>query len=165
MLQVSKVPETLTVREHLTLFSSYYAAPLPLTTLLGLAGLAEVADRRYGRLSGGQQQRVLFALAVCGNPELLFLDEPTVGMDVESRRTFWAAVRDVHRRRPRRAADDPLPRRGRRAGQSRRAAGPRTHRRRRDAGRDQGAGRRAAGPLPFDALHQARSARCRASSR
>ena len=93
MLQVSKVPETLTVREHLTLFSSYYAAPLPLPTLLGLAGLAEVANRRYGRLSGGQQQRVLFALAVCGNPELLFLDEPTVGMDVESRRTFWSAVR------------------------------------------------------------------------
>jgi len=93
MLQISKVPETLTVREHLTLFSSYYAAPLPLGTLLGLAGLGEVAHRRYGRLSGGQQQRVLFALAVCGNPELLFLDEPTVGMDVESRRTFWAAVR------------------------------------------------------------------------
>ena len=93
MLQVSKVPETLTVREHLTLFSSYYAAPLPLPALLDLAGLAEVADRRYGRLSGGQQQRVLFALAVCGNPELLFLDEPTVGMDVESRRTFWGAVR------------------------------------------------------------------------
>lgn len=93
MLQVSKVPETLTVREHLTLFSSYYAAPLPLTALLALAGLSEVADRRYGRLSGGQQQRVLFALAVCGNPELLFLDEPTVGMDVESRRTFWSAVR------------------------------------------------------------------------
>jgi len=93
MLQVSKVPETLTVREHLTLFSSYYATPLPLTTLLGLAGLDDVADRRYGRLSGGQQQRVLFALAVCGNPELLFLDEPTVGMDVESRRTFWSAVR------------------------------------------------------------------------
>ena len=93
MLQVSKVPETLTVREHLTLFSSYYSAPLSLMTLLDLAGLGEVADRRYGRLSGGQQQRVLFALAVCGNPELLFLDEPTVGMDVESRRTFWSAVR------------------------------------------------------------------------
>jgi ABC-2 type transport system ATP-binding protein len=93
MLQVSKVPETMTVREHLTLFSSYYPAPLTLPWLLGLAGLTDVANRRYGQLSGGQQQRVLFALAVCGNPELLFLDEPTVGMDVESRRTFWAAVR------------------------------------------------------------------------
>ena len=93
MLQVSKVPETLTVHEHLTLFSSYYAAPLPTSWLLDLTALAEVADRRFGQLSGGQQQRVLFALAVCGNPELLFLDEPTVGMDVESRRTFWTAVR------------------------------------------------------------------------
>ena len=68
MLQVSQVPETLTVREHLTLFASYYGAPLPLKTLLDLAGIAEVADRRYGRLSGGQQQRVLFALAVCEDP-------------------------------------------------------------------------------------------------
>ena len=93
MLQVSKVPETMTVREHLTLFASYYPSPLPLSWLLGLTGLTDVADRRYGQLSGGQQQRVLFAIAVCGNPELLFLDEPTVGMDVESRRTFWAAVR------------------------------------------------------------------------
>jgi ABC-2 type transport system ATP-binding protein len=93
MLQVSKVPETLTVREHLTLFSSYYAGPLRLEWLLDLTALTDVADRRFGQLSGGQQQRVLFALAVCGNPELLFLDEPTVGMDVESRRTFWNAVR------------------------------------------------------------------------
>jgi ABC-2 type transport system ATP-binding protein len=93
MLQVSKVPETMTVHEHLTLFASYYPAPLALPWLLTLTGLSEVAHRRFGQLSGGQQQRVLFALAVCGNPELLFLDEPTVGMDVESRRTFWTAVR------------------------------------------------------------------------
>jgi ABC-2 type transport system ATP-binding protein len=93
MLQVSKVPETLTVHEHLTLFSSYYPAPLPLGWLLDLTALTDVAGRRFGQLSGGQQQRVLFALAVCGNPELLFMDEPTVGMDVESRRTFWNAVR------------------------------------------------------------------------
>ena len=52
-------------------------------------------DRRYGKLSGGQQQRVLFALAICGNPDLLFLDEPTVGMDVESRRHFWRTVREL----------------------------------------------------------------------
>ena len=71
MLQVSKVPETLTVREHVHLFSSYYPSPFPLGDVLRLAGLEEVADRRYGRLSGGQQQRVLFALAICGNPSLL----------------------------------------------------------------------------------------------
>jgi ABC-2 type transport system ATP-binding protein len=93
MLQVAKVPETITVSEHITLFSSYYPSPLPLPTVLRLAGLESVADRRFGRLSGGQQQRTLFALAICGNPGLLFLDEPTVGMDVESRRQFWATIR------------------------------------------------------------------------
>ena len=95
MLQVARVPETLTVSEHVTLFSSYYPSPLPLQTVLRLAGLESVADRRYGKLSGGQQQRTLFALAVCGNPGLLFLDEPTVGMDVESRRQFWSTIRDL----------------------------------------------------------------------
>jgi ABC-2 type transport system ATP-binding protein len=95
MLQVARVPETLTVSEHITLFSSYYPSPLPLQTVLRLAGLDSVADRRYGKLSGGQQQRTLFGLAVCGNPGLLFLDEPTVGMDVESRRQFWSTIRDL----------------------------------------------------------------------
>ncbi|MEP6916106.1 MAG: ABC transporter ATP-binding protein [Acidobacteriota bacterium] len=95
MLQVSRVPETLTVREHLHLFSAYYPAPLPLPEVLALAGLESVANRRFGKLSGGQQQRVLFALAICGNPELLFLDEPTAGMDVESRRHFWQTVREL----------------------------------------------------------------------
>ncbi len=95
MLQIARVPETLTVREHVHLFSSYYPRPLPMTTVLQLAGLEPVADRRYGSLSGGQRQRVLFALAICGNPELLFLDEPTVGMDVEARRLFWQTVREL----------------------------------------------------------------------
>jgi len=95
MLQVARVPETLTVSEHITLFSSYYPSPLPLRTVLRLAGLESVADRRYGKLSGGQQQRALFGLAVCGNPGLLFLDEPTVGMDVESRRQFWSTIREL----------------------------------------------------------------------
>jgi ABC-2 type transport system ATP-binding protein len=60
---------------------------------LAAADLASVADRRYGLLSGGQRQRTQFALAICGNPDLLFLDEPTVGMDVESRRSFWQQIR------------------------------------------------------------------------
>ena len=93
MLQVAKVPETLTVREHVHLFCSYYPAPMTVDQVLTAADLREVADRRYGTLSGGQKQRVQFALAICGNPELLFLDEPTVGMDVESRRAFWQQVR------------------------------------------------------------------------
>jgi ABC-2 type transport system ATP-binding protein len=95
MLQTARVPETLKVREHIHLFSSYYPRPLPLSTVLLMAGLESVADRRYGNLSGGQKQRVQFALAICGNPELLFLDEPTVGMDVEARRLFWQTVRDL----------------------------------------------------------------------
>lgn len=93
MLQVSRVPEPLTVREHVTLFSSYYPRPLPVEETLALAGLTRLADRRFGKLSGGEQQRLKFALALCGDPELLFLDEPTVALDVESRRDFWDAIR------------------------------------------------------------------------
>ena len=93
MLQVANVPETLRVREHVHLFCSYYPAPLPVDTALEVAGIASIANRKYGDLSGGQKQRVHFALAICGNPDLLFLDEPTVGLDVESRRTFWQEVR------------------------------------------------------------------------
>ena len=93
MLQVANVPETLRVREHVHLFSSYYPSPMPVDTALEVAGIASIANRKYGELSGGQKQRVHFALAICGNPELLFLDEPTVGLDVESRRAFWQEVR------------------------------------------------------------------------
>ena len=93
MLQVSRLPEPITVREHLQLFSSYYPRPLPIDESLALAGLSELADRRYGKLSGGQQQRLKFALALCGDPEVLFLDEPTVALDVEARREFWDVIR------------------------------------------------------------------------
>jgi ABC-2 type transport system ATP-binding protein len=93
MLQVSRLPEPITVREHIQLFSSYYPRPLPIEETLGLAGLSELADRRYGKLSGGQQQRLKFALALCGDPEVLFLDEPTVALDVETRREFWDVIR------------------------------------------------------------------------
>jgi ABC-2 type transport system ATP-binding protein len=95
MLQVAKVPETLRVREHIDLFSSYYPRPLPLAETLALAGLEEIKDREFGELSGGQRQRVLFALALCGDPDILFLDEPTVGLDVESRRILWEEIRKL----------------------------------------------------------------------
>jgi ABC-2 type transport system ATP-binding protein len=98
MLQIANVPETLRVREHVHLFGSYYPAPMATDAALAIAGLQEVADRKYGELSGGQQQRVLFALAICGNPDLLFLDEPTVGLDVEARRAFWQEVRKLAQR-------------------------------------------------------------------
>lgn len=92
MLQISKVPETLTVREHLELGASYYPNPMALDETIRIAGLGGLERRLFGKLSGGQQQRLLFALAVCGNPDLLFLDEPTVGLDVEARRDLWACI-------------------------------------------------------------------------
>jgi ABC-2 type transport system ATP-binding protein len=95
MLQVAKVPETLRVREHIDLFSSYYPNPLPLAETLAVAGLEEIKNREFGELSGGQRQRVLFALALCGDPDILFLDEPTVGLDVESRRGLWEEIRKL----------------------------------------------------------------------
>jgi ABC-2 type transport system ATP-binding protein len=95
MLQVAKVPETLRVREHIDLFSTYYPRPLPQAETLAIAGLQEIKDRPFGELSGGQKQRVLFALALCGDPDILFLDEPTVGLDVEARRLLWEQIRKL----------------------------------------------------------------------
>jgi ABC-2 type transport system ATP-binding protein len=92
MMQVAKVPETLRVREHVDLFRHYYPRPLPIGEVLEMAGLTALAERRFGELSGGERQRVLFALAVCGDPALLLLDEPTVGFDVETRRAFWERI-------------------------------------------------------------------------
>jgi ABC-2 type transport system ATP-binding protein len=93
MLQVGRVPETLRVREHIDLFSSYYRNPLPASEVMAAAGLEKIRDRMFADLSGGQKQRVLFALAICGDPDLLFLDEPTVGLDVEARRMLWEQIR------------------------------------------------------------------------
>ncbi len=95
MLQVGKVPETLRVREHIELFRSYYLSPLPQAEVVAAAGLQGFKDRKFGELSGGQKQRVLFALAICGDPDILFLDEPTVGLDVESRRALWEEIRKL----------------------------------------------------------------------
>jgi ABC-2 type transport system ATP-binding protein len=93
MLQVGRVPETLRVREHIDLFSTYYEKPIQPAEVLAAAGLEKLSDRKFGELSGGQKQRVLFALAICGDPDLLFLDEPTVGLDVEARRLLWDEIR------------------------------------------------------------------------
>ena len=95
MLQVARVPETLRVREHVDLFSNYYPNPLPQSETLAIAGVESLKDRLFGELSGGQRQRVLFALAICGDPDLLFLDEPTVGLDVEARRLMWKQIRSL----------------------------------------------------------------------
>ncbi len=93
MLQVSRVPEMLRVREHLDLFRTYYPQPLPVAEVIRKAKLEGIEDKMFGKLSGGQKQRALFGLALCGNPDLIFLDEPTVGMDIESRRGLWDQVR------------------------------------------------------------------------
>ncbi|HEY2091994.1 MAG TPA: ABC transporter ATP-binding protein [Thermoanaerobaculia bacterium] len=93
MLQIARVPETLRVREHIDLFSSYYRTPMPYRDVIDAAGLRGVEERKFGDLSGGQRQRLLFALAICGNPDLLILDEPTVGLDIEARRGLWVQIR------------------------------------------------------------------------
>lgn len=93
MLQVARVPEVLRVRELIDLFRSYYPQPLKAKEIVRIAKLEGLEERLFGKLSGGQKQRVLFGLAICGNPDLVFLDEPTAGMDIESRRALWDEVR------------------------------------------------------------------------
>jgi len=83
----------LSVRELVAMMASLFADPLEVDEVLELAGLRDVEQRRTHKLSGGQTQRVRFALALVGDPQILVLDEPTVAMDVESRRGFWDAMR------------------------------------------------------------------------
>ncbi|WP_164963632.1 ABC transporter ATP-binding protein [Rubrivivax sp. JA1026] len=93
MLQSAALAPQLTVAEHLRLQAAYHRGARPLERTLALAGLQALASRRYGALSGGEQRRVQFALAVCGRPRVLVLDEPCAGLDAESRRALWQAVR------------------------------------------------------------------------
>jgi ABC-2 type transport system ATP-binding protein len=93
MLQSAGIPDNAKVAELLNLTRSYYPAPRSVADCVALAGLEGLLDRRYGRLSGGQQRRVQFALAICGSPEVLFLDEPTTGLDIEARQRMWATIR------------------------------------------------------------------------
>ncbi|HKT29516.1 ABC transporter ATP-binding protein [Dyella sp.] len=95
MLQSAMLPPTLHVGELLRLVASYYPNPRPLKESAALAGIDDLLNRPYGKLSGGQQRRVQFALALCGRPELVFLDEPTVGMDIDARRKLWSAMRNL----------------------------------------------------------------------
>jgi ABC-2 type transport system ATP-binding protein len=95
MLQNAELPPTLRVGELLRLTASYYPVPRALAETAKLAGVDDLLKRPYAKLSGGQQRRVQFALALCGRPELLFLDEPTVGMDIEARQKLWAAIRQL----------------------------------------------------------------------
>lgn len=95
MLQVSGLPDMIKVSEHIELFQAYYPSPMAIEQVIDIAGLEAIIDSRSAELSGGQKQRLLFALAICGNPRLLMLDEPTVGLDIMSRRSLWRAIENI----------------------------------------------------------------------
>jgi ABC-2 type transport system ATP-binding protein len=92
VLQECELDPNLTVRETVRLFSSFYPAPAPVEDTIELAGLAGVGDVRVGRLSGGQRRRVDVAVGIAGDPELIFLDEPTTGFDPTARRAAWTMI-------------------------------------------------------------------------
>jgi ABC-type multidrug transport system ATPase subunit/peptidoglycan/LPS O-acetylase OafA/YrhL len=93
MMQDVELVKELRVRELLALAASYYADPMSIADTMTFTGIASLADRSYGKLSGGQKRQVQFALAVIGRPRLVFLDEPTVGLDVQAREALWSSVR------------------------------------------------------------------------
>jgi ABC-type multidrug transport system ATPase subunit/peptidoglycan/LPS O-acetylase OafA/YrhL len=93
MMQDVELPKELSPRELVRLASSYYTDPLPLEETLSRAGITAFANKAYGKLSGGQKRQAQFAVAICGQPRVLFLDEPTVGLDVQAREALWASIR------------------------------------------------------------------------
>jgi ABC-2 type transport system ATP-binding protein len=93
VMQTGGLLKDLTVRETVELTAALFAHSRPVDEVLERAGIADIAGRRVGKCSGGQQQRLRFAMALLPEPDLLILDEPTTGMDVEGRREFWAAIR------------------------------------------------------------------------
>ena len=95
MLQAAGLPDVMTVAEIVTLQSGYYRDPRPLAETLAIADIADLATRRCGALSGGQARRVLYAMAMCGRPDLLVLDEPTAGMDRAATRALWGTIREA----------------------------------------------------------------------
>jgi ABC-2 type transport system ATP-binding protein len=94
MQEVALAPE-LRVREQIDLVASYYPSPLTPDAAMGMTHTTSLAKRPYGKLSGGQKRQAQFAMAVCGRPKLLFLDEPTVGLDVQARELMWATLRQL----------------------------------------------------------------------
>jgi ABC-2 type transport system ATP-binding protein len=98
-LQETRLSEKLTVRETLQLFASFYHQPNSVPAILEELSLGEKADALVGKLSGGQKQRLAVATALVGNPKILFLDEPTTGLDPQSRRQLWDIIRQFQQRR------------------------------------------------------------------
>jgi ABC-2 type transport system ATP-binding protein len=95
VLQEAAVPPMLSVRELVELYRGYYPAPRPAAEIIELVGLTEKTDERVQKLSGGQQRRLDVALGLVGDPELIFLDEPTTGFDPSARRAAWEVVRNM----------------------------------------------------------------------
>ncbi|MBS0569090.1 MAG: ABC transporter ATP-binding protein [Proteobacteria bacterium] len=95
MLQAAAVPDGLRVGELIALFRSYYPNPRTIADIAAMAGVEMLLARQYGKLSGGQQRRVQFALAIAGRAEILFLDEPTTGLDIDARSTLWKTIRTL----------------------------------------------------------------------
>ncbi|HEX4481973.1 MAG TPA: ABC transporter ATP-binding protein [Rudaea sp.] len=93
MLQTAGVPDTIAVGELITLFRSYYPDPRTFADIVSLSGIDDILKRRYGKLSGGQQRRAQFALSIVGRAEILFLDEPTTGLDISARERMWKTIR------------------------------------------------------------------------
>src|SRR6202161_4634741 len=93
VMQTGGLLKDLTVKETVQYTASLFAQRKPTAEVLDRAGITQIADRRVGKCSGGEQQRLRFAMALLSDPELLVLDEPTTGMDVEGRRGFWSSIR------------------------------------------------------------------------
>ena len=98
MMQEVTLAQDFRVRELIDLTSTYYPDPMPMHEVLDLTQTTELAMRPYGKLSGGQKRLSQFAMAICGRPQLLFLDEPTVGLDVKARERMWFTLRELVRR-------------------------------------------------------------------
>jgi ABC-2 type transport system ATP-binding protein len=96
--QATALPDFLTVREVLDLFRSFYKTPAQTDQLIEWCALKDFVDQDASELSGGQRQRLLLALGLINEPELIFLDEPTTGLDPQARRNFWELVREIKRR-------------------------------------------------------------------
>jgi ABC-2 type transport system ATP-binding protein len=98
MLQQEQLMIDMTLRELIDVVTSYYPNPYTLEEVIEITKTADIADKVYMRLSGGLQRRVQYALAICGRPRLVFLDEPTAGLDVESREMQWETIRALRAR-------------------------------------------------------------------
>jgi ABC-2 type transport system ATP-binding protein len=95
MLQIGSLPANLTVLEQLNLFASYYKSPMPVSKALRLSDLNAHENMQFSKLSGGLKQRLLFAIAIIGDPQLVFLDEPSLAMDVNARQQMWQTIRQL----------------------------------------------------------------------